>query len=809
MRSRILTPASGLDWVELELVIKRYGIVRHMPDDKTIADVKPSSFDEEDQLDATMAMVVEDVVPPIDGTAPYMPVEDPKQSAQTQQKALHEKIQKRVNRSGPRVKKDPLIGKVFGGRFEITGKIGAGGMGIVYKARQRGMDRNVAIKVLLKEYLTNETAVRRFEREALAVSKLEHPNTVRIYDFGESDEGMLYIAMEFLVGAPLERRLKREGNFSVRTVLRVVQQICRSLDEAHKKGIIHRDLKPDNVFVGEIEGQKDFAKVLDFGVAKLRENTEGGTLTQHGTIFGTPKYMSPEQCKSEDLDARSDLYSVGVMMFEMLSGRTPFESENPLAILIMHAQDEVPALAEVRPDLVIPFEVEELMHRLLEKERVARPDDAKAVIDECEMLLQMVPDEFEEVITYEEAERGGMDFNRSQAYTVKNRLTNLTSLTTQDQTRRATVHVDGVPDLPSSPWRKYMLASGALVAVCIALLGYLYTQVKAVPASARPVIPAELAEGALASTELPAIEPRLVKVIVEANLDNVTVVDAASGAILGELPTADTPVEFQWLHEMGRKVELQLKYGALEPKNYTIDLGEKETVLPKAVFELPTLVGAPVIEKVSFTAIANVPRALVKIKGTDGWRETPAEPGRGLEIPVVKGDEQVEITFKKAGYLPVVMMWTPSANGQLTADLKPDPAAQVAIEAAPKEVTLTLSTNVSKVEVEVVATSRIYKIAQAKVPKEITLPMGDEPLELKFSRAGYKILVREFTPSADGSLAIVMERRKSSTTSKDPNTGNTGNNGSTKPAPIEKLNPIKKPKSGGGGVGRIKRIKGM
>ena len=357
-----------------------------------------SDDDDDDGVEPTMAMAP--------GTAPYATTESqdqiaPTQSGLAEEQSLEERIRDKMrSNSGARIRKDAMLGRTFGGRFTITSKIGAGGMGVVYKARQKGMDRNVAVKILLTEYLTNDTAVRRFQREALAVSRLEHPNTVRIYDFGETvEDKQLYIAMEFLPGEPLQRMLNKHSQLSVRRTLRVVQQICRSLNEAHGKGIIHRDLKPDNVFVGTIEGQKDFVKVLDFGVAKLREGQDdGGTLTQHGVIFGTPKYMSPEQCKSQDVDARSDLYSVGVMMHEMLSGRVPFESDNPLAILIMHAQDPVRPMSETRPNLVIPFEVEELMHRLLAKEPSDRPQAAKDVIDECESLLRRIPDEFEEVL---------------------------------------------------------------------------------------------------------------------------------------------------------------------------------------------------------------------------------------------------------------------------------------------------------------------------------------------------------------------------------------------------------------------------
>ena len=188
---------------------------------------------------------------------------------------------------------DALLGRTIAGRYEVVARIGAGGMGVVYRAYQAAMDRHVALKVLSTSLAADEQSVRRFNQEARAASRLRHPNTITLHDFGKTEDDILFIAMEFLDGTSLDEVMKEPGGMGLARAITVLAQVCRSLAEAHDAGIIHRDLKPDNIFLCEIGGEKDFVKVLDFGVAKLREaDPDGGTLTQAGMIFGTPRYMS-------------------------------------------------------------------------------------------------------------------------------------------------------------------------------------------------------------------------------------------------------------------------------------------------------------------------------------------------------------------------------------------------------------------------------------------------------------------------------------------------------------------------------------
>ena len=230
-------------------------------------------------------------------------------------------------------KEDPLIGQVIGGRYRITGVLGEGGMGIVYVAEQQmgSTLRKVAVKTLHPHLSQDPSVLARFHRECGTVAQLEHPNTIKFYDFGATADGTLYIAMEFVKGKSLMDVIE-EGPIAPARTLKIMKQVCGALDEAHKLGIIHRDLKPENIILTDRAGETDFVKVLDFGIAARTESSDAQKeqkLTQQGMVLGTPPYMSPEQFTGKELDARSDIYSLGVMSYEMLTGRLPFEADTP------------------------------------------------------------------------------------------------------------------------------------------------------------------------------------------------------------------------------------------------------------------------------------------------------------------------------------------------------------------------------------------------------------------------------------------------------------------------------------------------
>lgn len=267
---------------------------------------------------------------------------------------------------------DPYIGREILGQFCITEKIGQGGMGAVYKAEQPSMDRLVAVKILHPRLAARPDLVTRFKREAKAMSRLTHPNTVRVYLYGELETGReLYIVMEFLDGSDLMRVLRRDGPMDVARAARVLVHICGALEEAHNAAIVHRDLKPENIILTTQGGIPDFPKVLDFGLAKIRDmdghRVGGPILTQQGMVFGTPEFMSPEQAQGLELDRRTDIYSLGIIFYEMIVGRLPFKAQSPVDFIGHHLKTPPIPIAERAPERRFAPEVWPVVARSIEK----------------------------------------------------------------------------------------------------------------------------------------------------------------------------------------------------------------------------------------------------------------------------------------------------------------------------------------------------------------------------------------------------------------------------------------------------------
>jgi eukaryotic-like serine/threonine-protein kinase len=298
---------------------------------------------------------------------------------------------------------DPFLGATVAGRFVVLGRLGAGSMGTVYRARQEVMGRDVAVKILRSDRAFDAMAKARFGREARAMSLLSSPHTVTVFDFGEipdlngdelaPTESSLYLAMELLEGESLGARLKRRGRLAVEESVRITREALLSLAEAHDKGIIHRDLKPDNLFLARIATAPsgEIVKVLDFGIAKLRvEGAAAGVdalETQAGTVFGTPRYMSPEQAQGKELDARSDLYTLGVLLYQMLVGRAPFVDDDAVVVMARHIKSTPVPPAEAAPDAGIGAALSALVMRALAKDPADRPSTAQAFLAELDRVL--------------------------------------------------------------------------------------------------------------------------------------------------------------------------------------------------------------------------------------------------------------------------------------------------------------------------------------------------------------------------------------------------------------------------------------
>src|SRR5580704_3724048 len=267
---------------------------------------------------------------------------------------------------------DPLIGKTLPGGFLILELIGIGGMGRVYRAEQTTLGRTVAVKIIHPHLVGEENAAARFITEARAASRLNHPNSVGIIDFGKTADGQLYLVMEYLRGRDLARVTYEDGALPFRRIVDVLRQTLAALAEAHGENIIHRDLKPENIIVEPVRTGADFVKVVDFGLAKMRVETHAPGITSPGIVCGTPEYMSPEQARGDPLDARSDLYSVGVILYQLLSGRLPFEAESPTQVVLAHLSQPPRDPREVAPARKIPEPLVEVVLHALAKDSKAR-----------------------------------------------------------------------------------------------------------------------------------------------------------------------------------------------------------------------------------------------------------------------------------------------------------------------------------------------------------------------------------------------------------------------------------------------------
>lgn len=282
---------------------------------------------------------------------------------------------------------DPNIGRVIGDGYEILEAIGEGAMGRVYKAHQMSLDKTVAIKVLHRHLANDPKIARRFHREARAASRLSHPNSLRIIDFGEDSDGTLYIAMEFLDGDDLLTLIEQDAPLSPARILFLMRQVLRALESAHAAGIIHRDLKPENIVVLQHGGQEHVI-VCDFGIAKIPEAEGGSALTVSGFVCGTPEFMAPEQARGEELDKRADIYAAGCVLYQMLTGLLPFVAESALGIITKHLTEEPIPPRTRKPEWNIPAALEHVCLEAMRKARGDRYPDAAAMSEALESAVE-------------------------------------------------------------------------------------------------------------------------------------------------------------------------------------------------------------------------------------------------------------------------------------------------------------------------------------------------------------------------------------------------------------------------------------
>jgi serine/threonine-protein kinase len=433
---------------------------------------------------------------------------------------------------------ESLVGRTIAGKFTIEAHIGSGAMGQVYRARQLALEKTVAVKVLHGDLAQDPTFAARFHREAMAASRLDHPNSMRVIDFGAEPDGMLYIAMEYLDGRDLHRIIHEDGTLPEARVVDILVQALGALVVAHDMGVIHRDLKPENIMILEgldDEGQPiDIVKVCDFGIAKINTKTLSGVsdsgraaLTTQGLVVGTPEYMSPEQGRGDPLDARADLYSVGVMMFQLLTGRLPFQAETALGLVFKQVNEPAPTPSSFRAG--IDPHLEAVCLKALSKRPEERFQSAREMRSALKAFFgtdnRLVPSS---AITLPRPRETAM---MEHAETVS--LPVSAPRTTSEVSGVSRPDTAPLPELPVSQPSVWWVGAVALVAGALLVAGVWARWFQAAPVQAGGVVDAAVASASDAQTDAALSRP--------VALSSSAPPAASSIAVLGSHPGAPPP----------------------------------------------------------------------------------------------------------------------------------------------------------------------------------------------------------------------------------------------------------------------------
>ena len=281
-----------------------------------------------------------------------------------------------------------LVGRTLEGKYQIKSVLAEGGMAVLYLAHHVNMERTVVVKVVHSNLISSPSANQRFERECKLVARLNHPNIVQIYDFGFMNKRQPFMVMEFIKGSTLANFIDSQGPPKPVTALRIITQICSGLEEAHACGIVHRDLKPDNILLQEKVDRPDWVKIVDFGIAHLLDGSK--RLTRSGRITGTPEYMSPEQFKDKPIDARADVYALGIVLFEIFTGSVPFSADDLGVLMAKHLMEEAPSVCQFRDDIAVDSPIDVMVKKCLMKDPEQRYQSVAELRKAAEQALSKV-----------------------------------------------------------------------------------------------------------------------------------------------------------------------------------------------------------------------------------------------------------------------------------------------------------------------------------------------------------------------------------------------------------------------------------
>jgi len=382
--------------------------------------------------------------------------------------------------------RDPMAGRVLGGRYRLIERLGQGGMGTVYRALHTLMDKQVAVKILRAEMATDGEAVARFHREARSASRLDHDHCIRVMDFGQSDDGLLYLVMELLDGVSLGQVVRR-GPVPAARAAAIGVAVAEALQHAHENGIVHRDLKPDNVYLARRRRGSELVKVLDFGLAKLMSDAQlGPSITRDGTVFGTPEYMAPEQAEGEKLDGRTDVYALGVILYQLVTGDVPFRAGNFVALLTKQVSEKPLPLRQRRPDLDIPVGLEDVILTCLEKRASDRFATAEALAEALgpfaatdQSQLMLLPQAYsQELPLVDVGDRPSQRLHPPQEHG--------DPTPTQSETSESVLRGEMMPTRPGRLGRRLAFGVFGLALVAASVAGVVFVRHPAVPAAPKP-----------------------------------------------------------------------------------------------------------------------------------------------------------------------------------------------------------------------------------------------------------------------------------------------------------------------------------